>query len=240
MSILWAPLRLFCGILGFVVLGACSERADHAIPSSAMTFGLPHGLCQSPVNIVSAAVEGQPHEISFEFGPDRGTIVHKAHTVEVDFRPGRFVEYDGVTYDFRQFHFHTPAEHLIDWKRYPLEMHMVHTRRDQPGCYLVIAHLFEEGRESEFLASFLAEIPDQPGGEAATTRPVDVRSLFRDLRSFHYPGSLTTPPYSETVRWVVMKSVKSASREQIDSIERLEGDNARRLQLLNQRTISEH
>ncbi|MCP4265745.1 MAG: carbonic anhydrase family protein, partial [Candidatus Brocadiaceae bacterium] len=56
---------------------------------------------------------------------------------------------------------------------------------------------------------------------------------------FFYKGSLTTPPYTESVKWFVMKTIIDASPEQIQQINKIEGDNARRIQALYGRSVSD-
>jgi len=55
--------------------------------------------------------------------------------------------------------------------------------------------------------------------------------------SYHYKGSLTTPPYTETLDWLVVKTIQQASPEQIRRINLIEGDNARRVQALYERKV---
>lgn len=59
------------------------------------------------------------------------------------------------------------------------------------------------------------------------------------IRYYQYRGSLTTPPYTESVEWLVLKDVFEASPEQIQRINQLEGDNARRVQALYNRVVEE-
>ena len=55
---------------------------------------------------------------------------------------------------------------------------------------------------------------------------------------YHYKGSLTTSPYTESVNWYVMKRIFEASPEQIERINAIEGDNARHTQARYERDIS--
>jgi carbonic anhydrase len=54
---------------------------------------------------------------------------------------------------------------------------------------------------------------------------------------FYYKGSLTTPPYTESVNWYVMKTIIDASPVQIQKINKIEGDNARHVQALYDRSV---
>ena len=118
-------------------------------------------------------------------------------------------------------------------------MHIVHTRADNPQAYLVIGVLFSEGEPSGFIDSFLDAVPLREG--ETTVRPAGQVQLTDVAENttpfFHYRGSLTTPPYSETVQWLVRRTTVSASSAQVDAIMALEGDNARQVQALHGRPI---
>jgi carbonic anhydrase len=212
--------------------------------------GLSHGLIQSPVNIITARVENEAHQIELHMGR-RGarSIENKGHTIELGFRSGNDFEFDGRHYEPVQLHFHTPSEHQIDGVRYPMEMHMVSMQpppsEDAPPQYLVLAALFKMGAPNPFIEAFLAQVPEE-AGEEVKTDPVYVSMLFgsetvpETLPSYYsYRGSLTTPPYSETVQWVVFSQIFEASPEQIEQIHALEGDNARQVQPLLGRPVAQ-
>jgi len=60
-----------------------------------------------------------------------------------------------------------------------------------------------------------------------------------DLHFYHYRGSLTTPPHSETVEWLIAKEIQQASPEQVRRINQIEGDNARHVQALYGRAVDQ-
>jgi carbonic anhydrase len=197
------------------------------------------GLCQSPINVHSWEAQEGHHEIRAMYRASKQHIVHKGHTIELEYDEGSEVVVDGKTYEFRQFHFHTPSEHLVDGVTYPLEMHLVHTLKGDPEVYLVIAVLFREGPQpNSFLGAFLDAVPDEPGAEVVREATIDVRQLQDGKRHYYtYQGSLTTPPYTESVTWGVVSRIRTASPAQITRLQRLEGNNARHVQPLHGRTL---
>lgn len=203
--------------------------------------GLSHGLSQSPINIRShsADIGAEQHSVHVNYQKSGEKIVNKGHTIEVDYDEGSSITFDGKVYDFKQFHFHTPSEHLVDGVTYPMEMHMVHTLRGHDSVYLVIGILFKEGEPNAFLDEFISHIPTEAGKTAAPAQAfVDINHVFDgDDQYYTYQGSLTTPPYTETVRWGVLKRVHEASPEQIALFNELEGNNARHIQALNRREV---
>jgi carbonic anhydrase len=147
-------------------------------------------------------------------------------------------------------HFHTPSEHLIDGITYPMEMHVVNTLKDQPESetteYLVLAFLVKMGEENKFIAHFIDQIPKEEGevneidlNALTDSKMSNAANLLKELNSYYYyKGSLTTPPHTESVNWLVMKRIFEASPEQILRINEIEGDNARHIQARYKRDIS--
>jgi carbonic anhydrase len=128
-------------------------------------------------------------------------------------------------------HFHTPSEHLVDGITYPMEMHMVHTLQDDPRRYLVIGVLFREGADNGFIQEVLSHAPAEEGDRYDDPMRINALDVLASVDGyFHYDGSLTTPPYTETVTWLVMKEVHEAAAAQIERLNLLEGNNARHIQ----------
>lgn len=207
--------------------------------------GLDHGLLQSPINIVTKDLNDGMHKVSTYYKSSKETVAYLGHTVQVEYDPGSVVEFDDERYDFKQFHFHTPSEHHIDGITYPLEMHLVHTcslhieHKDKPH-YLVISILFKEGEENEFLNDFLAEVPEEEGEVfELPDKFLDVDDLLdEEVDDFYfYLGSLTTPPFTESVNWSILKKIYEASPQQIKKLNLLEGNNARHIQAIYGRKV---
>ncbi len=196
------------------------------------------GLLQSPINIsTSRAVPGE-HAVALHYQTSHEHVTNLGHTVRVAYDAGSSIEFDARTYDFAQFHFHTPSEHLLDGVTYPMEMHLVHLERGNPEHYLVVGVLFKEGSPDALLDTLLEVVPPTVGETADEETLLDASTLFSPGEGYyHYEGSLTTPPYSEAVDWLVLKRIHEASAEQIQAFNRIEGNNARHIQELRTRLI---
>ena len=142
----------------------------------------------------------------------------------------------GVRWDLQQFHWHTPSEHEIKGRDTPLEMHFVHGRDD--GATLVIAVFMKRGDKNRAIEPMFRELPDQPD-ETRDVSGVRLRDLLPDEReSFRYSGSLTTPPFTEPVRFVVFDKSIRLSERQIGAFQELfEEGNSREVQPLNGRKV---
>jgi carbonic anhydrase len=142
----------------------------------------------------------------------------------------------GERWNLDHFHWHTPSEHEIDGRDTPLEMHFVHTNADE--AILVIAVFIERGRQNRAIEPMFSELPAEPN---ATREVPDVRlrALLPDGReSYRYSGSLTTPPFTEPVRFVVMADPIRVSRRQIGEFRELfEEGNSRETQPLGGRKV---
>lgn len=249
-------------LVALVALGCRSQRSEapcecasdsdtETVEVDAELYALPgldHGLVQSPVNILSGdAVHGK-HRVALHYDHTAPNfIVNKGTTIELDFPTGASISYDGREYDLEQLHFHTPSEHQIDGVTYPMSMHVVNRMRDDledgKPHYLVIAILFKMGAENAFIGRFLEAVPPKPGTSAELAPGVVyLEELFPGdamPHYYHYRGSLTTPPHTETVEWLVLKDVQDASPEQIRRINAIEGDNARHVQALYGRAVDD-
>ncbi|MAE84418.1 MAG: carbonic anhydrase [Flammeovirgaceae bacterium] len=223
-----------------VFLNACtsSKKAEdpYVIPD------LDHGLHQSPINIITDSLTEGNHQIIADYKPSHEEITHLRNTVEVEYDSGSFLSFDGVRYECKQFHFHTPAEHLIDGITYPMEVHLVHTNLDstQNHHYFVISMLFRMGRHNDFLQDFIDRVPEAIGDTAHFDNAYfDLSELVNEeLRDYyHYTGSLTTSPYTETVHWAVSNHILEASPDQIARLNKIEGNNARHIHSINGRKL---
>ena len=140
-------------------------------------------------------------------------------------------------YRLVQFHWHTPAEHEVDEQRYPMEMHLVHAAAD--GSTLVIGVFLRAGSANATLAPIFSQLPKRPQGHATVTH-VNLAALIPPHEeSARYTGSLTTPPFTEGVRWIVVAPPIDVSRDQIAAFSALfpEG-NARAVQPINGRRVA--
>ena len=194
------------------------------------------GKRQSPINFTRA--EFTPgHRIHFSYKASYETILNNGNTLELVYDKGSQLAFDGKMYELIQFHFHTPAEHLIYGKQYPMEMHLVHRSADT--TYLVIGVLFEEGTENQLLSKLVHYLPVE-NKEIQVDQFIQAATLFPEQKHFyHYQGSFTTPPCTEGVRWLVLQQIQQASVQQIKAISNIEGNNARHSQALHHRQVEQ-
>ena len=193
------------------------------------------GKSQSPINLTDA-VRSDLKPIEFHYQAGGNEIVNNGHTVQVNYAPGSRLSVDGRDFELKQFHFHAPSENLVNGKSYPLEAHLVHADKD--GNLAVVAVMFVEGAENASLAHAWAHLPANVG-EKVSLSSVAVEGLLPSKRDYYrYDGSLTTPPCSEGVRWIVLKEPVTASPAQLEAFTHvMHHANNRPVQPLNARVV---
>jgi carbonic anhydrase len=146
--------------------------------------------------------------------------------LQVNTDTGSSVMIDGKRFDLVQFHFHTPSEHTVDGKAFPLELQLVHQAADK--SLAVVSVLMTEGTSNPVLGRFWDRLPKSPG-EIDTGVSISLKDLLPRATDdfFTYWGSLTTPPCSESVRWIVLKQPLQVSKSQIAAIRSVFPMNAR-------------
>ena len=174
------------------------------------------GSNQSPVDLV-ADFDVELPELVFQYHGTALREVHDGHTIRVDIEPGSFLEIPefGIRSELKQAHFHSPSEHTVNGKFFAMEFHMVHVHHD--GRITVVGLMIEEGEENPMLSKLWAFMPEKAGDRTEAPLTVFQSGVMPPTRNyFSYNGSLTTPPCSEGVRWVVLRDPLTASAEQIE------------------------
>jgi len=194
------------------------------------------GQAQSPIDI-AAPTHGTLPSITIRYQPTRINVLNNGHTIQVNYDSGSAVEVDGIRYALIQFHFHVPSEHTVGGKPAAAELHLVH--RSATGRLAVIGVLIEPGAENAALAPLWAHLPAKAGPVQAVSARINAADLLPAQRTtYRYDGSLTTPPCSEGVRWIVMTSPITLSQQQINSLTAILHGNNRPVQPLDQRTVT--
>jgi carbonic anhydrase len=215
--------------VGLVVLSLASStaRSDEAHWTYSGAHGPEHWAGLSPKNAACAGVNQSPIDLkgfieadlaplAFSYRAGGNDLTNNGHTVQVDYAKGSTITVDGIPFDLVQFHFHAPSENEIEGKSFPLEAHFVHADRD--GNLAVVALMFDAGEENPGLAALWSSLPTKEGQKHHLSPPFAADTLLPADRDYYrFSGSLTTPPCTEGVRWLVLKQSVTASRAQIDA-----------------------
>lgn len=202
------------------------------------------GESQSPIALEhnSSFRDRLTTEIDLSYDRPLAAVERGDHGVKLIPSPGNYLMLNGKPYELQQIHFHTPSEHTIDGKLADGEMHFVHESRDEEIA--VIGVLLQEGKVGACFEPIFEALPYNAGEVFPCTSRCNPSSLLPDnRRAFVYEGSLTTPPYTEGVHWLVMESPVpmqgpiSDEHTQLGCLSRILGDNHRELQPDNDREV---
>ena len=196
------------------------------------------GRAQSPIDIVDPTKSKLP-ALTFSYQASPLNVINNGHTIQANYAPGSNLVLEGKSYELQQFHFHHLSETAIKGKHSPMEAHLVH--KDTDGNLLVVAVLLKEGKANSAVETVWKNIGTEEGkANAPSGVSVDATKLLPGKREYYtFPGSLTTPPCSENVTWVVMTHPMTVSKEQIEAFAKLYPSNARPVQPLNGRKVLE-
>ena len=193
------------------------------------------GKTQSPIDIAST-VATDVSDIAFNYASSALTIFNNGHTVQVNYDGGSEIVYNERAFSLAQFHVHHPSEHTLNGEAFPLEVHFVH--KDADGNLAVVGVLVKEGAENPAYAEFLANLPTEEGEPTTLDYTVNALQMMPAEKTYYtYSGSLTTPPCSEGVRWLLLTTPIELSAEQIEAVGMLFEHNARPIQSLNARDV---
>ncbi len=196
------------------------------------------GSRQSPIDIRSGVkVDLEP--IQFDYRPSAFGVIDNGHTIQVNVGGGNAIEVQGRRYDLVQFHFHRPSEERINGRQFDMVAHLVH--KDPEGRLAVVAVLLDRGGAAQpLIQTVWNNLPLEKNSEVSVRADIDMNHLLpADRRYFTYMGSLTTPPCSEGVLWLVLQQPVPLAQEQIGVFSRLYPMNARPVQQASGRLIKQ-
>lgn len=190
------------------------------------------GSAQSPIDIKTNEVESAESSIEFSYMQSSFNVVDTGHSVEFEDESGQNnIVYNDEQYTLQQIHFHNQSENTIDGNHYPLEGHFVHT--NEAGENLVISVMFETGANNDVIGDNFTKVGEEV--------EFDPSALVPSEQSYYsFMGSLTTPPCSENVKWVVFEQPQSISNQQLTEFKEYYTDNNRDTQDLNGRVVQQN
>jgi carbonic anhydrase len=198
------------------------------------------GKRQSPINIEDGnTLQGPAEPVKFNYVPSNGTVLNNGHTIQVDVQGDNSITVRGARYRLLQFHFHAPSEEQINAQRAAMVAHLVH--KNDEGQLAVVAVLLQPGEANTMIDKVWTYMPLDAGDRVRMPRELlNLNELLpTDQRYYQFMGSLTTPPCSEGVLWMVLKQPMQLSRGQLKLFTQLYPNNARPVQALNGRPVRE-
>lgn len=194
------------------------------------------GKHQSPIDIRAPKAADLP-AIKFDYKPSPLKVIDNGHTIQVNYAPGSSIDVGNAHYELVQFHFHKPSEEKIDGKAHAMVVHLVH--RNAAGRLAVVAVLLDKGGANELIDTIWKNVPKTKDREASIGGvTIDAAKLLPDNKGYYtFQGSLTTPPCSEEVTWLVLKTPVRIGERDIAAFGKIYPMNARPTQALNGRAV---
>ena len=195
------------------------------------------GTEQSPIDLGGAA-SAVTDAVTFDYHDSSLELVNNGHTVQVSYDAGSTMQVEGERYELEQFHFHGPSEHEVAGREYALEIHFVH--QSAAGQLAVVGVFADVGVRHGALAPVLDNLPTEVGLPRAVldARIAADRILPRNRSAYHYAGSLTTPPCTEGVHWIVLRDALTIDAQQLEQYHAVMHRNDRPVQPPNGRTVA--
>lgn len=249
----------FCMILSFAGHGYANDVSwsykgktgpDHWGDLSEAYQLCKNGQSQSPVNINESEVvlDKSLPEITFSYYSTPKTVLNTGKGIRVTAGRNNKLVFKRRVYNFKYLEFHLPAEHQLNNEPADMEAQFVH--QNEAGDFLIVSTLFKVRQANSALAKLIDQLPKRGDPETIVKTPttnttcgiapeIGACGLLPINKSYYYyPGSLTKPPCSEDVKWIIMKKRLSVSQKQLDALlEAAGGTNQRPIQPLNQRQI---
>ncbi len=196
------------------------------------------GKRQSPIDIRDG-IPVQMDPIQFDYRSSGFRVIDNGHTVQVNIEPGNSIQVNGRRYELLQFHFHRPSEERINGRQFDMVAHLVH--KDMEGRLAVVAVLLsQQGAAHPVIQQVWNNLPLEKNQEQVAQSNIDLTLLLPEQRQYYtYMGSLTTPPCSEGVLWMVMKQPAIVSPDQVRVFGKLYPMNARPVQAASGRLIKD-
>ncbi|UGQ45564.1 carbonic anhydrase [Massilia endophytica] len=195
------------------------------------------GTRQSPIDIRDG-IKVDLEQIAFDYRPSAFSVTDNGHTVQVQVGGGNYLNVAGRMFELQQLHFHRPAEERVNGRSYEMGIHLVH--KDVEGKIAVLALMLERGRPQPAVQTIWNNLPLEKRDTFTPSIVLDPNDLLPERRDYYtYMGSLSEPPCTEGVLYLVMKETVQASPAQLALFSRLYPLNARPVQAAAGRMIKE-
>lgn len=204
-----------------------------------------YGICktgkrQSPIDLRFKKPTSKK-DIKMSYQPSLWRVSFNGLTVRVELSKGNTMSLNGLNYELKEIIFHTPSEHTLSGRTQDGEIQFFH--RAATGEIAVVSSFLKKSEyDSSTLQSILDKAPLAMGPAIEVTdSKIDPSQLLPKLKThYEYTGSLSFPPCSEGIQWVVFNTPIAVSEAQLSNLEGRLKDNNRPVQPLNDREVQNY
>ncbi len=195
------------------------------------------GKEQSPINIESTTQKPLPLGINYHSGQFKVEI-KKTIIKLIPENNTNTINVQGTNYELKQLHFHTPSEHLINGRQSDMEIHFVH--EDRNHSVAVIGIFVDKGTQNKVFQNIVNTLKEDESLKEKRSISVNIQSFIPiNSKKATYNGSLTTPPCTEGLKWIVFEKPIHFSNQQIAFYRKYFYPSNRPVQPLNNRILFE-
>jgi len=204
---------------------------------------------ESPINLTGPTID-LSRVLSINYNPAvPRAIVNNGSQIQTQFSTtagADTITLGGQTFALSNFHYHVPGENQVIGTTYPMEEHFVNV--SAAGATTVLAVFLQEGAHNNALDPILNAATaslTRSGSSTTIATPIDFAGLLpTSAQGYYYQGSLTTPPLSQVVNWLVFATpitLDAAQLAQSEAVANAAGflPNARPRQPLDGRQLNE-
>ena len=236
-------------LLAGLILGC--NKSDSPVTPAAWNYESPdkwgsigYGDCtgkvQSPVNIdTTTTIKTELPTLGLHYRNSSWGIIDNGHNIQINVKQTNSLVLEGTAFKVMQFHFHRMSEHKLEGNSYDMEMHIVHQDTISSDL-LVVALWIKQGVENPFIKKIWGKLPSVKNSEVLSGDSIRISDVFpASQKYFTYTGSLTTPPCTQGLDWIIFKQPIEVSPDQISQFAQFYPDNERPVQALNFREVLE-
>lgn len=198
---------------------------------------------QSPIALDDEHINLTISEQSLTFNYNKTAFETSFFNHTVHLAPKTNEKINTVTFNHKKYfledlHFHLPSEHEINQESFPLEFHLVHRSVINELLVVAVTVLPSERPMNTVLAAVDERALNPRVVKRGLTVPIELERMLPENKQFyHYTGSLTTPPTSGPVDWIVFRHQNYMRQGLLQAFKRSVGKTNRPLQPIMDRPV---
>lgn len=194
------------------------------------------GKAQSPVDLVFGKQQ-KGSVLTFNYIESRLNVEDTGHMIQFTMDVGSMMNHNGSEYNLKSMELHAPSEHTLSGKKHSMEIQLMHESAD--GKLAALSVFVKEGKKNMMIDKLWERLPKEKNKPMTDVNFIySAMELIPAVRThYNYEGSLTQPPCTQTVNWIVFNTPIEASKEQIEKFKAFYNMNSRPVQPLNGRQV---